>query len=107
MIVNAQSDWGLNMDPNATLEAIFDSDNTEDATEYCEILATWLRYGGFAPTVEKGRKWWPGTNTPYAILSPMADSNHKWLFVIYDTKGNRAETWELDGSNCNCYDCKE
>jgi hypothetical protein len=89
------------MDPNATLEAIFDSDNPQDATEYCEYLADWLRKGGFAPTVKKGRKYWPGTRTDYAILSPAGSAFeglevNKWYFVRYNFSGVRTDSWALN-----------
>lgn len=90
------------MDPNETLRRILaangriGTDEFDQAVEDCENLASWLRNGGFAPNVPIDAKYWPGTNTPYAVLNPMRDTSYKWLFVIYDTKGDRAEFWELN-----------
>jgi hypothetical protein len=89
------------MDPNATLEAIFDSNDIDTAIEYCEYLADWLRKGGFVPTVKKGHEFWAGTNTPYAILNPIGTNfegltANRWHFVRYNSAGERVEAWILN-----------
>jgi hypothetical protein len=83
------------MDPQATLAMILKATDVAEAREYCEYLAEWLRNGGFAPTVPVGTKYWPGTRTGYAILSPASDNGERWEFVRYNARGNRAEAWAL------------
>lgn len=83
------------MDPNATLRMILAATDKHEAREYCEYLAEWLRKGGFAPTVPAGTKFWPGTGTGYAVLSPASDNRERWEFVRYNARGNRAEAWTL------------
>lgn len=83
------------MDPNATLRAIFAATDKAEAIELCEALAGWLRGGGFAPTVTPDAKYWPGTGTSYAVLSPGYDTGGVWMFVRYNQKWDRIEGWIL------------
>lgn len=82
------------MDPQATLLLIYASTDADEAAEHCENLATWLRRGGFAPTIPADEGRWPGTNTDYAILCPHDDTDNAWLFARY-VCGERAEWWAL------------
>lgn len=83
------------MDPQETLRLMLTAQTAAEAEEYGAYLAEWLRKGGFAPHVPKGTKYWPGTNTPYALLSPLKGGDI-WTFVHYDRRGNVRETWPLE-----------
>lgn len=84
------------MDPSKCLADILSATDVSEAIELCEALATWLRNGGFIPTVPPNTKYWPGTDTDFAILSPGYDTNYKWLFIRYHpSTGKRVESWVL------------
>ena len=83
------------MDPNATLLRILNAADKDEAKMACDDLWNWLTRGGYAPTVPAGTRYWPGTGTSYGILSPAPFSDTTWVFVLYDTSGERVAEYAL------------
>lgn len=81
------------MDPNECLRLMLAATTAGEASEHGDNLRSWLRNGGFAP--EAPSRYWPGTGTPFAVLSPGPDNGHKWQFVVYAPNGKCIERWTL------------
>ena len=82
------------MDPNATIRELMDCQDAKRGAELCEALASWLNKGGFKPDMSTAR-YWPGTGTRWAILSPQYDTGDRWVLVNYTHKGERLREWTL------------
>lgn len=85
------------MDPDEALRIIIDpATDKDELLDACAGLHNWLKRGGFRP--KKPLRWpsvyrfWPGTGTPWAILSPHPHSSiplcrDHWTLVRYDARG--------------------
>lgn len=82
------------MDPSATVSELLRCQDVDRCNELCAALAEWIERGGFKPD-PKGLRYWPGTGTRYAILSPAYDTGERWLLVRYDLRGKRMREWAL------------
>jgi hypothetical protein len=90
------------MDPNTALRNALTASSPEAFTEACEALAGWLRAGGFRPSmaaVADVLRYYPGTGTPWRVLSPAGDNDNRWELVRYNTHtGARVEAFGLFGA---------